>query len=257
MLEGVDYSFANPNLNQLKAAGKHFIGRYLPIGSGKDLTKAEAAEIKAAGMELYLYFEVSAGWMLGGRAAGIEAAHKAAEGASACGVPMRKVYFAADTPLTENQVPTVLACLDGAASVIGKAKAGLYHSSSSSLLRHALSLGYACVEADWTGNPPIQGVKLHQYRGNVNLAGGAVDLVRALTVDYGQCWYSVPLPPKPPEGDMTDKDAQELGYASLGDWRIQEERSKAVADVLAGRAKRKGQDAAYNEQYDATKKKLG
>ena len=82
MLEGVDYSFSRPSLAGLRAAGKSFVGRYLPVGSGKDLTKAETGDIKTAGLNLFLYYESSVDFMLGGFVAGVAAAKAALNGAT-------------------------------------------------------------------------------------------------------------------------------------------------------------------------------
>jgi hypothetical protein len=62
-----------------------------------------------------------------------------------------------------------------------------------------------------------------------------------------------------PEGGivLTDDDAQQLGYGGLGDWKTQELRNKAVADVMLGLPKRTDQGPAYEEAFDAAKAKVG
>jgi hypothetical protein len=66
------------------------------------------------------------------------------------------------------------------------------------------------------------------------------------------------MPTKPPTGGdvLTDDDAKQLGYSDVGSWRTQEQRAKAVSDVLGGRDKQTGQDQAYYIQYDKTKATL-
>jgi hypothetical protein len=65
-----------------------------------------------------------------------------------------------------------------------------------------------------------------------------------------------PPPPPPPGGPVTDADAKQLGYSDLGSWRVQEERNKAISDVMLGITKRTGQDPAYNEAFDKATTKL-
>jgi hypothetical protein len=65
-------------------------------------------------------------------------------------------------------------------------------------------------------------------------------------------------PPKPPPGGpvLTDADAKQLGFATVADWRIQQDRSKAISDALLGLPKRTGQSAAYDAAYDTAAPKF-
>jgi hypothetical protein len=86
----------------------------------------------------------------------------------------------------------------------------------------------------------------------------AIDIMTP-TVPIGQeVWDWLNGPFKPIGGIvLTDEDAQQLHYSDVTSWRIQEQRAKAVSDVLAGRPKQKEQDPAYYDQYDKTKAKVG
>jgi hypothetical protein len=81
--------------------------------------------------------------------------------------------------------------------------------------------------------------------------------MNVLLVPYEELIGAPPAGRAPIGGPVTDEDANLLGFATLKDWRVHEMRAKAVADVLAGRPKRVGQDPAYEEQFDQTKARLG
>lgn len=111
----------------------------------------------------------------------------------------------------------------------------------------------AWVAAPYT--PTAHHNDLHQYGSD---AEGDLDTTTLTNAEWVKLVTGPRTPPPPPNGGtmLDDSDAAQLGYATLKDWRAQEERSKAVADVLAGRPKRTGQDPAYDAQYDATAAKL-
>src|SRR5262245_38605738 len=129
-IEGIDYSYDHPTPAEIKAAGKAFTVRYFGTqGSGKNATKAECDALRAAGIDLVCNFEGRvAGWMAGGRQAGIDAAKAANADAIACGMPGdRPIYFSADYNATYDQYKAeIRPCLQGAASVIGVARVGVY-----------------------------------------------------------------------------------------------------------------------------------
>src|SRR5688500_14132393 len=103
-IEGVDYSRTahsnSPNAASLNAMGKHFAGRYAvndksPVGRG--ITAAEYQRLAAGGIDVFLFWEGVAEWMLGGREAGVRAAQNAQDNIAAAGMPPETpVYFAHD-----------------------------------------------------------------------------------------------------------------------------------------------------------------
>jgi hypothetical protein len=68
---GVDYAWGRPGAAALKRAGAKFACRYLSHDTtGKNLTRAEADELSAAGLWLVVVWETTANRALDGRAAG-------------------------------------------------------------------------------------------------------------------------------------------------------------------------------------------
>ncbi len=112
----------------LKAAGCQVVFRYLSQpGWPKNLTKTEAQELLAAGIAIVLNFETTATFMLGGYSAGQAAARSARAQATTLGAPTwTRIYYSADFDVTADQVPTVMAFLNGAASVDGAAEVDGY-----------------------------------------------------------------------------------------------------------------------------------
>src|SRR5206468_1409455 len=110
------------------AGGYAGVVRYVGTpGRGKNLTRAEAAAMLAAGVPVGLVYEDTAGWMLGGSSAGAAAARAALADADHCGVGVRCVYFACDQDITAaEQMAAVAQCLDGAAQVLGRERVGVY-----------------------------------------------------------------------------------------------------------------------------------
>jgi Rv2525c-like, glycoside hydrolase-like domain len=209
--EGVDYSFTRPSPTQLRAAGKTFAVRYVGTpGSGKNLTKAEAQALQAAGLDLVSNYEAgNAGWMHGGRTVGVAAAKAAHADAVACGMPPdRPIYFSADWNATLDEYKTqIRPCLQGAADVLGgPGRVGVYGSV------YVVTWAMQDNVADWGwgtyawsfGQWPPHG-QLRQYKNGVALAGGIVDLCLAVTADFGQ-WAGQP------EEDLSIVDAETKTY---------------------------------------------
>jgi hypothetical protein len=109
----------------LKAAKIGIVVRYVGSSAWKCLTRAEATGLRNAGIGICFVYESKAGFMLGGRPAGVAAAKAAAAGIKACGGPSAPfVYFACDVDTANTAA--VNACLAGAASVLGPGKVGIY-----------------------------------------------------------------------------------------------------------------------------------
>jgi hypothetical protein len=112
----------------LKAAGCSVVFRYLSNpGWPKNLTKAEANELLAAGIPIVMNYETTATFMLGGYSAGQECARSARAQANALGAPpTTRIYYSADFDVTAAQTSIVMAFLQGAASVDGAAEVDEY-----------------------------------------------------------------------------------------------------------------------------------
>ena len=127
----IDYSsgFSSSTPATLKKAGVGIVIRYVGSSAWKSLTPAEATALRGGGIDIAAVYESSAGWMLGGRSAGIAAARAARAAIIADGGPKRPfVYFACDTPTSD--FASVNAALLGAQSVLGPENVGIYGSYS-------------------------------------------------------------------------------------------------------------------------------
>jgi hypothetical protein len=193
---GVDYSWGRPGAAALKRAGVKFACRYLSHDTtGKNLTLAEARQLSAAGIWIVVVWQTTADRALSGRAGGVADARSARGQAEACGMPDgRPIYFAVDFDASAGQQGTINAYLDGAASVLGRDRVGLYagyHVIKRSFDAKKITWGwqtYAWSGGRWDGRAHIQ-----QYSNDRRINGAAVDYDRAVKDDYGQ-WRVNTLP---------------------------------------------------------------
>ncbi|TYB43010.1 glycoside hydrolase domain-containing protein [Actinomadura chibensis] len=196
---GVDYAWGRPGASALKRAGVKFACRYLSHDtSGKNLTRAEADDLSAAGIWLVVVWESAAKRPLDGRSAGAADAADAAAQARACGMPDdRPIYFAADWDAPASAQDEINAYLDGAASVIGRDRVGLY--AGYGPLKRAFDAGkiaYGWQTYAWSGGDWDARAQLQQYSNDHEINGVGVDYDRAVQSDYGQWRVGVS-----PEGD--------------------------------------------------------
>lgn len=208
-MEGVDYSYARPSPAALAQAGKRFAVRYIGTPeSGKSLDAAEVRALQAVGIDVVAVYQTTASFML--TADGAVAARRAHDHAVACGMPAgRPVYFALDTNptlITQAQWDGVERFLNGAASVLGRARVGVYagYAGIERLCPRVAPWGWQTYA--WSGSRWSQKAQLQQYRNGVSLAGGTVDLCRSTTPDFGQWGHR----PQPLEDDMTPAQLAEL-----------------------------------------------
>ena len=217
-LKGCDYSTARPKISALAPAGIKFVVRYTSPGvNPKNLTQAELTALLAAGIEVAVVFESVSGRMLAGHGAGISDAITADTAVKMLGMPGLPVYFACDFDAAAGQQPLINDYLDGAASVIGRARTGIYGGYwPVSRALNAAKATYAWQTYAWssyTGTlpphaekwevPPHSGhwfladtrAQLRQGPNGVPLGGGTVDLDHAYATDFGQ-W---PRPKPPPQ----------------------------------------------------------
>jgi hypothetical protein len=138
---GVDYAWFSTDLKALiaalKAHGVTFVARYLSHSSGKNLTPDEAAALSAAKIAITVVWETAADRALAGHAAGAQDARDALAEAKACGMPAgRPIFFAVDFDASNGQEGAISTYLDGAASVLGKDRTGVY--GGYNVVKHAL-----------------------------------------------------------------------------------------------------------------------
>lgn len=232
MIEGVDYSrTGHADWGQLAgaltAAGKRFAWRYAvddKAPSGRGIAAAEYRALRAAGIDVGLYWEGSESWMLGGEAAGVAAARNAEANRAAAGMPEgMPIYFAHDIDPEPRHFGAIDACLRGAASVVGWDRVGVY---GGWLLMNYLAGGgtvkWLCQTLAWEyGNGLHPAAGLYQYGFNKWYGGTNCDLVRATREHVGQASMfdgSVePVPAvKPPRAPTIPWKATDVGVA---DWK--------------------------------------
>lgn len=188
-VEGVDYAFSRPNISQLAALGTKFACRYGGQGSTtKHLTPDEAAALSAAGIAIVANVEGAADGLLGGWNAGVSWARSAESHFARCGMPAgRPIYLSVDFNVSSVQWPTVAKALQGAASVLGAARVGIYGGRRAIewARRDGVAAWYWQTYA-WSSGIWIAGNHIEQYLNGVTVAGGTLDLDRALPSDYGQ-----------------------------------------------------------------------
>jgi len=198
---GVDYAWSHPSPAALHAAGVTFACRYLSTDKSKSLTLTEAKALAAAGISSVVVWETTANRMLGGKAAGVADAKDAAAQATACGMPAsRPIYFAADWDATETQQTQINAYLDGAASVLGRSRVGIYGGYYP--VKRAMDAGkatWAWQTIAWSGGQ--WDPRAHIRQGAQKSIGGvSCDLDTSMKADFGQ-WKPGQTPT--PEDDMT------------------------------------------------------
>lgn len=189
MIEGIDSSYDPPTAAEAKAAGKRFHVRYVSTpGHAKNLKPAEVAAHRKAGVELVLVGEITAGRALDGRARGKADMASFQAQAKALGAPSPCViYLAIDFDATAAQMPKCLDYLRGGADQVGERWTGVYGSYAVIQAAKAADVcDYFWQTYAWSGGKVSTHNHLYQYKNNVPLGSGTVDLCRATAEDYGQ-----------------------------------------------------------------------
>jgi hypothetical protein len=168
---GVDYAWGRPGTAALKRAGVKFVCRYLSHDTtGKNLTRSEADQLSGAGIWIVVVWESTAKRALSGHAAGVADAE------------------------TAGQQAAINSYLDGAASVLGRSRVGLYggyYVVKRSLDAHKAT--WAWQTYAWSGGHWDSRAHIQQYSNDHVINGVGVDYDRAVKDDYGQ-WRVGTLP---------------------------------------------------------------
>lgn len=210
MAKGFDYAFgAHPSAAAIKAAGGSFVCRYISSfgpndTNGKNLIASEAKNLLAGGIQIVVVAEEGANRMLGGHAAGVADAQHANGVVKALGMPTIPVYFACDFDASAAQQAAIDSYLDGAASVLGRNRVGLYGGYWPCVrAAKAGKATYFWQTRAWSGsNVPgnksdLGGFTRNLYQGaGMTLAGASVDIDTSFTADFGQ-WPRPGTTPKP------------------------------------------------------------
>jgi hypothetical protein len=192
MARGIDYSFDRPSPVSLKSAGYAFVCRYLSVsGSAKNLTKAEAKKLTAAGLKIVCVWEHYGDWahdLKGGRASGVSQAKTAAGEFKACGGPSGKpIYFAVDFDASAEQLVTVGHYFQGVAAEIGLKRVGAYGGYAT--IKHLFDAGlitYGWQTLAWSGGKWDARAQLRQVAVEQTIHGAAADLDVSHAADFGQ-----------------------------------------------------------------------
>jgi hypothetical protein len=185
---GIDYAWGRPGPAALHDAKVGFVCRYLSHDPPKNLSRAEAALLSDSGIWLAVVWETAASRALSGQAGGVADAKEAAKQAAACGMPgNRPIYFAVDWDASAAQQAAINAYLDGAASVLGRDRVGLY-AGYGPIKRafDAKKITYGWQTYAWSGGRWDARAHLQQYSNGHTLNGVGVDYNRAMKADYGQ-----------------------------------------------------------------------
>ncbi|MEQ6898706.1 glycoside hydrolase domain-containing protein [Microbacterium sp. KR10-403] len=186
-IEGVDFSWGRPSPQALVKAGKRFVCRYIGNFGGKSCTRAELDTYTRAGLAVVLNYEASGTELKGGRDAGVNLGKVAQAAASALGYPDAVIYFSADWDASEVDQAKIHATLDGIATVIPRARIGLY--GGYYVIERAAKAGKASFfwqTYAWSGGHVSSHAHLYQWWNSQSIDGAAVDYTRALKSAYGQ-----------------------------------------------------------------------
>lgn len=190
---GIDYSFARFAPKWLAARGVRHVGRYLwndkyadGVTPNKGINRAEYDALRAAGLQVFFFYETTAeDSMAGGYDVGVKHAKAAQAYLDKLGLPTAPVHFNVDHDATAAQLPAILEGMRGATSVLGdKKRVGIY--GEYDVVKAALDAGYtyACQTYAWSGGKWDPRATTQQWsNGQWN---NSVDFNRAMRADFGQ-----------------------------------------------------------------------
>ncbi len=193
---GVDYSSTKVDwpafFRELKATGRDFIGRYLPVegAAWRRVTTAELEAATAAGVDYFFWLEDSGnhGRATEGFAAGVADAHDALAALASLGVPTTTpVYYTVDFNLTDGSL--IDAYFRGVGSVVPLSQIGVYgeYDAVDWVYQHGLAT-YLCQTTAWLdsrGWHPY--AQMRQNTATYKIGGIYVDRLTVTAPDFGQC----------------------------------------------------------------------
>ena len=197
-LQGADYSTGTLPGATARANGLSFVCRYVSSpGNAKNLTAAEISDFSANGIGIVVVFEndplpPGTPKPLGGNAQGITDANSADAQVIALGLTGCPIYFAVDFDVTTAQMPTVVAYLQGAASVIGLQRMGVYgqYSVVNNALNNSMAT-YSWQAKAWSSGKTDPRTNIYQYQQApppIIIAGVSIDRDQTVASDlnFGQ-----------------------------------------------------------------------
>ena len=193
--KGIDYAWARPSISKLKAEGYTFAARYLSWDTtGKNLSAGEAHNLRSAGIDVVVVWESSATAVLGGYGQGVSDAKEAENQAKADGQPAgRPIYFAIDFDAQPSQQGTINSYFDGVASVIGRARTGVYAGYGPvHRLFNDGKIKYAWQTYAWSYGQWDSRAQVRQVLNDITAGGSGAccDKDQAVAADFGQWGYN-------------------------------------------------------------------
>ncbi len=193
---GVDYSTINNVVwpvyfAELKAAGRDFIGRYLPVEGAmwRRVTTPELDAATAAGIDYFFWFENSTALRcLDGFEAGVADAREALSALASLDLPATTpVYYTVDMNLGDGSA--IDGYFRGINSVVPVSQVGVYgnYTAVDWVYQHGLAT-YFCQTNAWSDargwHPEAQ---MHQDVTQHRIGGIYVDRLTVTAADFGQC----------------------------------------------------------------------
>lgn len=195
MSTGVDYAWGRPNPAHIAAAGHKVVLRYLSRDPSKNLTPAERDALLAAGLDIVLVWEHTAGAALGGARQGTLDGQEAARQLLALGAPRNlAIYFAVDMAITPAQVPTVAAYFAAALRQNPGRNGGSYGSAfTTQAMLDGGHVKYGWQTTAWSGGVVVPQAALVQVGFGRVIDGVSCDL-NVIQHEYGG-WRPKPVAP--------------------------------------------------------------
>ena len=203
---GIDFSFgAIPTPAELLAANVTFVCRYLSEDASKDLSANEYSGYRTNGIDVVLIWETTANRMLDGAAAGSDDARLADALRTQIGIPgLPPVYFACDFDATPADQAQIHAYLNGAASVIGLPRVGIYGGFwpvSRAFAAGDVTFGWQTFA--WSGGNWEPRAQLRQVQNGISVAGIDADIDHAVADNFGQATFKPTPPPVATSGTQS------------------------------------------------------
>lgn len=223
--DAVDFSFDRIPGKTLAANGIELAARYLSHTAGKNLTAAEAQDLRTHGVGVLLNWESAAGRPLLGASGGAADGHDAAAYAESIGAPHGlTIYYSCDRDITSSQYAAIVAYYQAAKdATAGRYKVGVYGEFEivEELHRRGVVDGEWQTYA-WSGGKLSTQTDLYQYRNGQRLAGAAVDFDHIIHASELGAWWPdghTPAGGGTPitEDDMTYSDWPDAARKALTD----------------------------------------